>query len=116
MPYHDIWIGALALQHNVEVVSRDAHFDAMPGVRRIGWQGRKAATVLRPSAEQRGLVTWEQLAAYAAEEWYPSRIASVTASWQKSPDELRGGDGLRLVTRAAEDIEMPVFSDDVIRL
>ena len=37
VPYHDIWIGALALQHNVEVVSRDAHFDAMPGVRRIGW-------------------------------------------------------------------------------
>ena len=37
VPYHDIWIGALALQHNVEVVSRDAHFDGMPGVRRIGW-------------------------------------------------------------------------------
>ncbi|KAB2641354.1 MAG: type II toxin-antitoxin system VapC family toxin [Verrucomicrobia bacterium] len=37
VPYHDIWIGALALQHNVEVVSRDAHFDKMPGVRRIGW-------------------------------------------------------------------------------
>ena len=37
VPYHDLWIGALALQHNVEVVSRDAHFDLMPGVRRIGW-------------------------------------------------------------------------------
>ena len=33
------------------------------------------ATVLRPIAEQRGLRTWEQLAAYAGEEWYPSRIA-----------------------------------------
>jgi hypothetical protein len=33
------------------------------------------ATVLRPIAEQRGLETWEQLAAYAAEEWVPSRIA-----------------------------------------
>ena len=33
------------------------------------------ATVLRPIAEQRGLATWEQLAAYAAEEWFPSRIA-----------------------------------------
>ena len=33
------------------------------------------ATVLRPIAEQRGLETWEQLAAYAADEWYPSRIA-----------------------------------------
>ena len=37
VPYHDLWIGALALQHNVEVVSRDAHFDLMPDVRRIGW-------------------------------------------------------------------------------
>ena len=33
------------------------------------------ATVLRPTAEQRGLLTWEQLAAYAGEEWYPSRLA-----------------------------------------
>jgi len=31
--------------------------------------------VLRPIAEHRGLDTWEKLAAYAAEEWYPSRIA-----------------------------------------
>jgi DNA polymerase III epsilon subunit-like protein len=30
--------------------------------------------VLRPVAEHRGLDTWEKLAAYAAEEWYPSRI------------------------------------------
>jgi len=33
------------------------------------------AKVLRPIAEQRGLATWEQLTAYAGEEWYPSRIA-----------------------------------------
>ncbi len=33
------------------------------------------ATALRPIAGQRGLATWEQLAAYAAEEWFPSRIA-----------------------------------------
>src|ERR1035441_6029750 len=31
--------------------------------------------VLRPIAEHRGLDTWEKLAAYAAEEWYPSRIS-----------------------------------------
>lgn len=37
VPYHDLWIGALALQHNLEVVSRDTHFDDMPGIRRIGW-------------------------------------------------------------------------------
>jgi hypothetical protein len=33
------------------------------------------AMVLRPIAEPRGLATWEQLAAYAAEQWVPSRIA-----------------------------------------
>jgi DNA polymerase-3 subunit epsilon len=33
------------------------------------------ANVLRPSAEHRRLDTWEKLAAFAAEEWYPSRIA-----------------------------------------
>ena len=37
VPYHDLWIGALALQHDLDVVSRDTHFDKMPGVRRIGW-------------------------------------------------------------------------------
>ena len=36
VPYHDIWIGALARQHGLEVVSRDTHFDTMPGIRRIG--------------------------------------------------------------------------------
>jgi DNA polymerase-3 subunit epsilon len=33
------------------------------------------AQVLRPIAEHRGLDTWEKLAAYASEEWFPSRIA-----------------------------------------
>jgi hypothetical protein len=33
------------------------------------------AQVLRLIAEHRGLDTWEKLAAYAAEEWFPSRIA-----------------------------------------
>ena len=33
------------------------------------------ANVLRPIAGHRGLDTWEKLAAFAAEEWYPSRIA-----------------------------------------
>jgi predicted nucleic acid-binding protein len=37
VPYHDIWIGALAQQHSVPVASRDAHFDHMPGVTRISW-------------------------------------------------------------------------------
>jgi DNA polymerase-3 subunit epsilon len=33
------------------------------------------ANVLRPIAEHRGLDTWEKLTSFAAEEWYPSRIA-----------------------------------------
>jgi predicted nucleic acid-binding protein len=37
IPYHDIWIGALALQHSLPVVTRDAHFDRIAGIRRIGW-------------------------------------------------------------------------------
>ena len=33
------------------------------------------AQVLRPIAGHRGLDTWEKLVAFAAEEWFPSRIA-----------------------------------------
>src|SRR5262249_35672935 len=35
--YHDIWIAALAIQHQLAVVSRDADFDRFPGIRRISW-------------------------------------------------------------------------------
>jgi tRNA(fMet)-specific endonuclease VapC len=37
IPYHDIWIAALAQQHSLEIVSRDAHFDRISGVRRVSW-------------------------------------------------------------------------------
>jgi predicted nucleic acid-binding protein len=37
IPHHDIWIAALTEQRGLEVVTRDAHFDRVPGVRRIGW-------------------------------------------------------------------------------
>jgi tRNA(fMet)-specific endonuclease VapC len=37
IPYHDIWIAALAKQHGLKVVSRDAHFDRLPGIQRISW-------------------------------------------------------------------------------
>jgi len=37
IPYHDIWIAALALQHAMPVVTRDAHFGRISGLRRIGW-------------------------------------------------------------------------------
>ncbi len=37
MPYHDLWIAALADQHGLPIISRDAHFDSIPGIRRVGW-------------------------------------------------------------------------------
>ncbi len=37
IPEHDIWIAALARQHSLPIVSRDGHFDAVSGVRRIPW-------------------------------------------------------------------------------
>lgn len=37
VPENDIWIAALALQHDQPILSRDAHFDAIDGVRRVGW-------------------------------------------------------------------------------
>ena len=37
IPANDAWIAALALQHKLPVLSRDRHFDAVPGVDRHGW-------------------------------------------------------------------------------
>ncbi len=37
IPANDIWIAALARQHRLPVVSRDAHFDFVPGLKRVSW-------------------------------------------------------------------------------
>jgi predicted nucleic acid-binding protein len=37
IPTNDIWIAALAVQHGLPVVSRDRHFDAIAGIRRLMW-------------------------------------------------------------------------------
>ena len=37
IPENDVWIAALARQHALPLLSRDAHFDCVAGVRRIGW-------------------------------------------------------------------------------
>ena len=37
IPENDLWVAALARQYNQTIVSRDGHFDWVPGVRRIGW-------------------------------------------------------------------------------
>jgi len=35
IPSNDVWIAALAMQHQLPIVSRDAHFDAIPRIRRV---------------------------------------------------------------------------------
>jgi tRNA(fMet)-specific endonuclease VapC len=35
IPTNDLWIAALVVQHNLTLVSRDAHFDALPQLDRI---------------------------------------------------------------------------------
>lgn len=37
IPTNDAWIAALALEHDLPVLSRDSHFDAVDGIRRISW-------------------------------------------------------------------------------
>lgn len=37
IPENDVWIAALARQHDQPVVSRDGHFDDVPGLRRLSW-------------------------------------------------------------------------------
>jgi tRNA(fMet)-specific endonuclease VapC len=37
IPANDIWIAALAIEHRLPVLSRDTHFDAVPGLQWIRW-------------------------------------------------------------------------------
>lgn len=37
IPANDAWIGAIAVEHRLPVLSRDAHFDAIPEVERRAW-------------------------------------------------------------------------------
>ena len=37
IPSNDIWIAALCRQHSLPVISRDRHFDAVPGITRLAW-------------------------------------------------------------------------------
>ncbi len=37
IPWHDIWIAALARQYNLPVVTQDAHFARVKGLKRISW-------------------------------------------------------------------------------
>ena len=37
IPTNDLWISALCRQHSLPLLSRDRHFDLVPGNRRIEW-------------------------------------------------------------------------------
>jgi tRNA(fMet)-specific endonuclease VapC len=37
IPGNDVWIAALARQHDMPVISRDEHFDFVSNLLRIGW-------------------------------------------------------------------------------
>ncbi len=37
IPENDIWIAALALEHEQKVLSNDRHFDLVEGIERISW-------------------------------------------------------------------------------
>jgi predicted nucleic acid-binding protein len=37
MPTNDIWIAALCRQYSLPLLSRDRHFDLVPGHKRVGW-------------------------------------------------------------------------------
>jgi len=37
IPVNDLWIAALVRQHGQPLLSRDQHFDSVPGLKRIGW-------------------------------------------------------------------------------
>lgn len=37
IPSNDLWIAALCRQHVLPIVSRDHHFDLVPGIRRLPW-------------------------------------------------------------------------------
>jgi tRNA(fMet)-specific endonuclease VapC len=37
IPGNNVWIAALARQHSLPVISRDAHFDLVRGLKRVVW-------------------------------------------------------------------------------
>ena len=37
IPENDVWISALAIEHGLDIVSRDTDFDRVAGLRRRSW-------------------------------------------------------------------------------
>jgi len=42
LPENDIWIAALALQHNLTLATRDRHFQEMEGLKTTSWRAKGA--------------------------------------------------------------------------
>ena len=42
LPENDIWIAALALQHNLTLATRDGHFQEMEGLKTTSWRAKDA--------------------------------------------------------------------------
>lgn len=37
LPANDVWIAAIARQHDLPILTRDTHFDAVAGLTRLSW-------------------------------------------------------------------------------
>jgi tRNA(fMet)-specific endonuclease VapC len=37
LPANDVWIAALVRQHDLTILTRDSHFDAISGLNRLSW-------------------------------------------------------------------------------
>ena len=37
IPENDVWVAALARQFSLEIVSKDAHFDLVEGIKQLAW-------------------------------------------------------------------------------
>jgi tRNA(fMet)-specific endonuclease VapC len=38
LPSNDVWIAALCREHRLPLLSRNRHFDAIKGLKRVGWK------------------------------------------------------------------------------
>ena len=37
IPANDVWIAALAVEHDMPVMTRDQHFESVAGIKRVSW-------------------------------------------------------------------------------
>lgn len=49
IPANDVWIAALARQHQLPIVSRDGHFDSVRNLQRLGWPAAEIDSSPKPA-------------------------------------------------------------------